>query len=290
MEISSLVSLEGNSQCLDGGAMFGVVPKALWTRWMTADEHNRIHLACRALLLTTTDDRRILFETGVGAFFGPAMRERYGVQESQHVLMESLADQGLSDADIDIVVLSHLHFDHAGGMLSPWCRDEPYRLLFPEAEIWTGQEQWDRACDPHSRDRASYIPELQPLLEQSGRLRLLGLQDNHPLEPLVRFTFSGGHTPGLMLSHITTPQGPLVFCSDLIPGKPWVHLPVCMGYDRYPEQLINEKKALLQSLLETGGALFFTHDPGLCAGRVCRDEKHRFSVIPVALQELCHAA
>src|SRR5436305_11687849 len=111
-------SVEGNTQRLDGGAMFGNCPKPVWEKWAPPDERNRITLACRALLVRE-EKRNVLLETGIGAFFEPKMRERFGVQEDRHVLIESLAKLGLSPAYIDVVVLSHLHFDHACGLLTP---------------------------------------------------------------------------------------------------------------------------------------------------------------------------
>ncbi len=127
-------SILGNSQRLDGGAMFGNAPRALWSRLSPPDELGRIPLACRALLLETSD-RKVLCETGIGAFFEPALRERYGVVEAEHVLLRSLAARGLSDADVDVVVLSHLHFDHAGGLLKPYRAGSPPELCFPRAEF-----------------------------------------------------------------------------------------------------------------------------------------------------------
>lgn len=289
MRIVSIDSIEGNHQRLDGGAMFGNVPKAVWSRWVTPDDQNRIPLACRSLILTLDDGRRILFEAGIGAFFEPALRERYGVLESEHCLLNNLQSMGISQDSIDVVILSHLHFDHAGGLLTPWQQDEPSQLLFPNAEYWVGSEQWQRACHSHSRDRASYIPELNALLKQSERLRLIEEGGDHPLQALVSFTFSNGHTPGLMLSHIKTDSGPLVFCSDLVPGEFWTHVPVSMGYDRYPELLINEKKGLLDELLYKGGTLFFTHDVNMCAGRVHRNDKGRFYVSEQSIKKLINS-
>jgi glyoxylase-like metal-dependent hydrolase (beta-lactamase superfamily II) len=267
-----LWSLEGNTQKLDGGAMFGNAPKAMWARWIEPDAQNRIPLACRCLLVKDLDGRNVLFETGIGAFFEPKLRERYGVVEDRHVLLESLAEAGLSHEDIDVVVLSHLHFDHAGGLLAPWAEGEPPRLLFPNATFLVGAEHWRRAQSPHPRDRASFIPELGGLLEASGRLELVEGPFSKTLGESVRFHFSHGHTPGLMLAEV----GGVVFCADLIPGRSWVHLPITMGYDRAPETLIDEKRAFLEDKLARGVRLFFTHDHACAAARVTRDERGRF--------------
>jgi glyoxylase-like metal-dependent hydrolase (beta-lactamase superfamily II) len=262
MQLSSLM---GNSQRLDGGAMFGNVPRAMWSKWLAPDPEHRVPLACRCLLARGLNGKTVLFETGIGAFFEPKMRERFGVVEPQHVLLDSLAALGLTDADIDVVVLSHLHFDHAGGLLAPWQPDQSARLLFPNARYLVSQACWDRAITPHARDRASFIAELQPLLEQSGRLSLVQGEISDELGASVRFHFSHGHTPGLMLAEIigdSENQG-VLFCADLIPGAAWVHLPVTMGYDRFPEMLIDEKRELLTALHSRQTRLFFTHDPNI---------------------------
>ncbi|MGS2717576.1 MBL fold metallo-hydrolase [Eionea flava] len=274
-------AVEGNTQCLDGGAMFGNAPKAMWQQWCKADEKNRIHLATRALLVEFNNGKTALFEAGVGAFFDPKMKERFAVQETEHVLLENLEDIGCPHDTIDYVILSHLHFDHAGGILSPWKEDEALSLLFPHAEFFVSKKQWERANNPHARDRASYIPDMLSLLSDSGRLFLVEGETHPVLGEHVRFHYSDGHTPGLMLAELATPQGPMIFCSDLIPGMAWVHHAITMGYDRYPEQVIDEKMALLDDLVKRNGSLFFTHDEKVSRARIEKNEKGRF--IPHAM-------
>ena len=278
-----LWSLLGNSQKLDGGAMFGNAPRALWEKWSPPDAENRIELACRALLATPLNGKAVLFETGIGAFFEPKLRERYGVQETGHVLLESLRSAGFEHTDIDVVVLSHLHFDHAGGLLAPWAEGRAAELLFPNATYVVGAQHWQRARHPHARDRASFIAELPGLLEASGRLEIVEGELSIALGDSVRFSYSDGHTPGLMLAEIVGPErvdgqahGGVVFCADLIPGRSWVHVPITMGYDRNAELLIDEKRAFLEDKLARNVHLFFTHDTQCALAQVTRDEKGRF--------------
>jgi glyoxylase-like metal-dependent hydrolase (beta-lactamase superfamily II) len=258
--------------------MFGNAPRALWERWIPPDEQNRIPLACRCLVVRD-GDKTVLLETGIGAFFEPALRERYGVVEPDHVLLRELATLGIAPEDVDVVVLSHLHFDHAGGLLTAHEPGKEPRLVFPRAVYVVGAEAWQRAVAPHARDRASFIPGLTDLLANSGRLELAASDHSAALGEGFRFHRSSGHTPGLLLTEIDMPDGPVVFAADLIPGRAWVHLPITMGYDRYPELLIDEKSALLADLLERRGRLFFTHDPAVALGRVARDARGRFHTV-----------
>ena len=270
-----LYSILGNSQKLDGGAMFGNAPKALWERWVSADDRNRIDLACRALLVREPD-RLVLLEAGIGAFFEPKLRDRFGVNETHHVLLENLALMGVHHQDIDVIVLSHLHFDHAGGLLSAYEKGHAPRLLFPNAQFVVGRAAYERALNPHPRDRASFIPVLNEQLINSGRLSIVDGKTSDVLGDGYSFHVSNGHTPGMLLTEIEGSLGPVVFAGDLVPGRPWVHQSITMGYDRFPELLIDEKAAILQDLADRGGRLFFTHDPCIAMSRIIKDEKGRF--------------
>jgi glyoxylase-like metal-dependent hydrolase (beta-lactamase superfamily II) len=251
--------------------MFGNAPKAVWERWIAPDQNNQIPLACRCLLVREPT-RTVLCEAGIGAFFTPQLRQRYGVVEERHVLLESLSALGVSPSDIDVIVLSHLHFDHAGGLLDAYRAGATPALVFPRASYIVGEEAWQRAVSPHPRDRASFIPGLTDLLQQTGRIERVTGDRSAVLGDGFRFHRSNGHTPGLLLTEIAMPAGPIVFAADLVPGAAWVHLPITMGYDRNPELLVDEKTALLGDLLARSGRLFFTHDPKIALGTIAHDD------------------
>lgn len=265
-------SVLGNRQRLDGGAMFGNVPRALWSRWCAPDELGRIELACRAFLVED-GERRVLIETGIGAFFDPKHKERFGVVEREHVLLDSLGRRGVRPEDIDVVLLSHLHFDHAGGLLSAY-PSEPSpgwraELVFPRARFVVGEVALERARRPHPRDRASFVPELLELLDRSGRMVVVpaGASEVRDLGARIFLRESHGHTPGMLLPELRGRATRALFAADLVPGRAWVHLPVTMGYDRFPELLIDEKRSIYEALGE-GSLLLFTHDSAVAAARL----------------------
>lgn len=277
--MKTISCIEGNRQRLDGGAMFGNAPKALWARWANPDENNTIDLACRCLLVQESSGRNILLETGIGAFFDPKAKQRYGIYQDRHILIDNLAKLGLSDKDIDIVILSHLHFDHAGGLLAAWRENSSLELLFPKAKYIVSHDAWQRALNPHPRDRASFIPELLTLLEQSNRLIIVN--DNHCdlLGKDYRFWYSHGHTPGMLHTIMDTAQGPIFFAADLIPGIPWVNAAITMGYDRYPELVIDEKKIFLTEVESLNGYVFYTHDPEYAMSKIQLSASGKFEAV-----------
>ncbi|MCB0391045.1 MAG: MBL fold metallo-hydrolase [Bdellovibrionales bacterium] len=272
----------GNAQKLDGGSMFGNAPRTVWEKWAPADELGRIDLACRTLLVEI-DNVRILFETGIGVFFEPKMAERFGVQTPDtHQLLKSLENLGHKESDIDWVILSHLHFDHAGGLLPTYKEIESgnNNLVFSKAQFVVGFDAFERAEHPHFRDRASFIPHLTEKLKASGRLHLIKEGQESPIFPdHIEFTFTHGHTPGHMHSLITGSNSKIFFAGDLIPGTPWVHLPITMGYDRFPEKLIDEKKHIYQRALAEKWEIFYTHDPKVACSQIEQDAKGKF--VPV---------
>jgi glyoxylase-like metal-dependent hydrolase (beta-lactamase superfamily II) len=266
-------ALKGNYMKLDGGAMFGNAPKALWSRWMHPDDRNMITIGSRALLIEMPD-HKILFETGAGAYLSPDMKKRFQIVESRHVLLESLGKEGLTHEDITHVILSHLHFDHAGGLLKEWEEGQKkIELLFSNAQFIVGETNFERARSPHMRDKASFIPGLANLLKESNRLKLIKDKDTLILGELeIEFIESHGHTPGMMLSYIQTRGLKMLFAGDIAPGHTWINLPITMGYDRFPERLVDEKKLTFQRVFKDEAWIFYTHDNTYAASKLLFDE------------------
>lgn len=257
---------------LDGGAMFGTVPKVLWQKSNPPDELNRIPMEARALLLISTD-RRILVDCGIGGNFtekygerlGSKFTEMYAVDSSAASLEKSLTASGLAAEDITDVILTHLHFDHAGGATS-W-RDGRLQPAFSRARYYVQRANLETARAPNARERASYFTaNFQPLLD-AGVLELLdGPVEN--LLPGVSVRTSEGHTQGQQIVIVGDEKSSLVYCADLVPTSSHVRVPWVMGYDLRPLQIMEEKRALLAEAAAKGWYLFFEHDPFVDAAQI----------------------
>ena len=250
---------------LDGGAMFGTVPKVLWEKSNPPDAQNRIPMEARALLLLS-DRHKILIDTGVGGDFtekygeklGPKFREMYAIDPQGNSLQKSLARHGLGPADITDVILTHLHFDHAGGATC-W-REGRLAPTFPNARYYVQKANLETARSPNLRERASYFAaNYQPLLD-AGVLRLLD-GDCVDLLPGISVRVSNGHTQAQQVVLIRGgAKEAMLYCGDVIPTSSHVRLAWVMGYDLNPLLLIDEKRALLAQAAHEGWNLFFEHD------------------------------
>jgi glyoxylase-like metal-dependent hydrolase (beta-lactamase superfamily II) len=245
---------------LDGGAMFGVVPKALWSRHCTPDAQNRIRLALRCLLIED-GERRILVDVGIGTKADDKQRALYAIDQSAYDLDRELARAGASREEITDVVLTHLHFDHAGGTTR--LEGDRLTLSFPRATHHLQRRNWKWARQPSDKDAGSFRAENFALLEKSGRLHLL--EGHTELYPGVELFISEGHTVGLQLVRLTDGDASLVYCGDLVPTAAHLKPAWVMAYDLYPLTTIEEKKFLLAEAVESRTILFLEHDQDLAA-------------------------
>lgn len=262
---------------LDGGAMYGVVPKALWSRADPPDAENRVRLALRPMLIRV-DDRVILVDTGAGRKWSDKDRARYRIGPEASGLLAALAEEGIDRADVTDVVLTHLHFDHAGGTTLRGANGE-LELTFPSARHFLQRRNLAHALAGTSRDRASYLREsFEPLLSS----RLLRLLDG-PVEIAsgVDVVVADGHTAGQQLVRVRDPRPGgawLLFAADEVPTRGHVPLSWVMGYDLCPELTMREKARLLSRAAAEGGVIFLEHDPGASACTVTEDTDGRIVV------------
>ena len=246
---------------LDGGAMFGSVPKALWERTHPADEANRIELALRHLLIEETgsggEGRRILVDTGMGHEWTQKQIDMFRIEQPDDALGAALKAAGFSRDDVTDVILTHLHFDHCGGATHPDGKE--LVPTFPNATYYTQRAQWQLANAPSAKDRASFIPDNFVPLERQGRLEILDAAEE--LAPGVEIIVGNGHTDGHQMVKVSGGGETVVFMGDTIPTASHLRLPYIMGYDLRPLETLEEKKRLLDQAAEEGWWLFFDHDP-----------------------------
>jgi methylmalonyl-CoA epimerase len=257
-----LVSLSDGFFHLDGGAMFGVVPRTLWEKRLRPDERNRITLGMRPLLIR--GERTLLIDAGCGDKMDAKSADIYGLERAYH-LDHALAEAGLTAADIDIVLASHLHFDHVGGFTR---RTDDGRVVprFPNARYVAHRGEWHDATHPHERNRASYLQENFVPLQAAGVLDLV--DDDAEVMPGVRLRRSGGHTQHHQVIMISSQGDTAVFTADMFPTS--VHVPDAwlMGYDLYPMDTLAFKRDFAREAIEREYLIFFEHDPSMAAGRI----------------------
>jgi len=251
---------------LDGGAMFGVVPKALWSRMVEPDAANRIPLGLNCLLIEYRDEKMIL-DTGVGAKFPEKYLAMYGINAeaaagheghgARTALDIALSSLGLTTGDITKLLLTHLHFDHAGGATK---RLESGELVpvFENARSYVHEGEWERAMAPHPRSKASYLQEnFLPLAQNIAFLK--GVENE--ITPGLSFRVTGGHTVYHQVLILDIPEGGFIYWADLIPTRHHLRIPYVMGYDEYPLETMDAKKALLDEAFRKNWLHLFEHDP-----------------------------
>ena len=260
---------------LDGGAMFGVVPKPLWERRAPADDRNRIHLATRPLLVRF-GSRRMIIDGGIGDKMDAKSVEIYGIDASRS-LEQSLVEAGESSASIDIALASHLHFDHVGGFTA---RDAngTLRPRFPNARYVARTAEWEDATHPHERNRASYLQENFVPLHEAGVLQFV--DGDAEIVPGVRVVRSGGHTMHHQVVRIESGNKTAVFAADMIPTTAHIDEPWIMGYDLYPMDTLAFKRTFIREAIDREYLIFFEHDPKIAAGYI-REKQGRKYVEPV---------
>lgn len=251
-----LYIVESGNFALDGGAMFGIIPKPLWEKTNPSDEVNRIKLSTRNLLLVS-DNKKILIDTGMGINWDEKSREIYKIDQENNSIDKSLKKLNLSKEELTDVILTHLHFDHTGGSL---IKDgDKFIPAFSNAKYYVQKQNYDWAMNPSDRDRGSYLKEKFHPLMKYGVLDLLSGLKNFDDE--IEFIIVNGHTFGQQLLKISDSSTTIFYCADLFPTTSHIRIPYVMGYDIQPLETVREKKMLLPQIVEEEWKLFFEHDP-----------------------------
>ena len=266
-----LISLSDGFIGLDGGAMFGVVPKPLWEKRLPPDDSNRIPLSMRPLVVRTGATTMII-DAGCGDKMDPKLAQIYKLDRRYH-LDHSLAEAGLSVEDIDIVLASHLHFDHVGGFTAIG-KNGTLVPRFPKAKYIAHRAEWEDATHPHERNRASYLQENFVPLKDAGVLTLV--DDGAEIVPGVRYRRSGGHTPNHQVVTIESKGRTAVFTSDMYPTAVHIPDPWVTGYDLYPLDSLAFKRVFAREAVDREYLLFFEHDPSMAAGYLREKDGKRF--------------
>jgi glyoxylase-like metal-dependent hydrolase (beta-lactamase superfamily II) len=239
---------------LDGGAMFGVVPKSIWNKSNPADENNLCTWALRCMLIEE-GNRLILIDTGIGDKQDAKFFSHYHLHGDQ-TLDSSLQSKGFDRQDITDIFLTHLHFDHCGGAIVR--KDGKLLPAFPNAVFWSNEKHWTWATEPNDREKASFLKENILPIRESGRLKMVS-EDGEG--PGFKVLFANGHTSAMMLPKLQYKDRTVVFMADLLPSAGHLPIPYVMAYDMFPLVSLMEKKAFLEEALAGDYVLFFEHDP-----------------------------
>lgn len=252
-----LYSINAGHFKLDGGAMFGVVPKSMWKKLNPPDENNMCNWAMRCLLIED-EGRLILIDNGMGnkqdeKFFG------YYYLNGDDTLEKSLAKYGFSKEDITDVFLTHLHFDHCGGSIEKV--NDKLVPAFKNAVYWSNENHWQWAVHPNDREKASFLKENIIPIQESGKLKFIETKEGIEFTKNVNLRFVNGHTESMMLPQIKYKDKTIVYMADLLPSVAHIPVPYVMAYDTRPLETLVEKKSFLTEALEKDFILFFEHDP-----------------------------
>lgn len=265
--------LETGKFKLDGGAMFGVVPKRMWQKMHPADEDNLCTWQMRCLLVED-GNRKILIDTGVGSKQDDRFRSHFYPHDDID-FTESLAKIGLTTEDITDVFLTHFHFDHVGGALK---RDAQGAIVpvFPNATYWSNEVHYNWALNPNAREAASFLKENFVPMRDQGILQMIDVQEGIKFSDNISLSFVYGHTEAMMLPYISLPSGnTLIYCADLIPSHHHIQMPYVMAYDLRPLETMKEKKVLHDVATDGKHFLFFEHDLDVACGFVTKNENGR---------------
>lgn len=249
---------------LDGGAMFGVVPKSIWNKINPSDEKNLCNWAMRSLLIED-DDKLILVDNGIGDKQDDKFFSHYYLHGTD-TLDSSLSMYGFSKTDITDVILTHLHFDHCGGSIER--KGDKLVPAFPNANFWSTEKHWDWAVKPNDREKASFLKENILPIQESGQLKFIaenlggdGRLGSTPFTGDIAMRFVNGHTQSMMLPQIKYKGRTIVYMADLLPSQGHIPMPYIMAYDMFPMTTLEEKKSFLTEAAENDYILFFEHDP-----------------------------
>ena len=262
-------SIDTGTFKLDGGAMFGVVPKVIWNGLYPSDENNLCTWAMRCLLIVK-DDRKILIDCGIGNKQNEKFLKNYYL-ENPVSITDALALKGHSADSITDVVLTHLHFDHCGGAVRKTNDGDNYEVAFKNAKYWVSRAQWDWAINPNRRELASFLKENFIPIEESGQLNFI--DETTDIYPFIRLKMYFGHTAGQIIPQIQMGNQTLVYMGDLIPSSVHLPLPYIMSYDTSPLISLKEKEAFLNEAVDNNFILFFEHDKSVECCSLIRTEK-----------------